>query len=106
MAGLRESRSEMEAKRAEISRCVELAGELSRAQAEPLESAPFVGHLKRVFETDLDRALRDRTRLLERQHDLLLWTNETASATRWVEGHEGVLREAQLGEDYKHTVEL
>lgn len=103
MAGLREGRAEVEAKRTEINRCVELAVELSRAQAEPLESAPFVGHLKRVFETELERALRDRMRLLERQHDLLLWTNETSSASRWVEGQENALREAQFGEESSRT---
>ena len=102
MAGLREIRAEMEAKRTELTRCVELAVELARAQAEPLESAPFVGHLKRVFETDLDRSIRDRMRLLERQHDLLLWANETASASRWVEGRENVLHEAKLGEGHMY----
>ena len=105
MAGLREIRAEMNAKRAELTRCVELAVELSRAQAEPLESAPFVGHLKRVFDTELDRSIRDRMRLLERQHDLLLWTNETASASRWVEGQENALHEAKLGEAHMHILQ-
>ena len=105
MAGLREIRAEMEAKRAELTRYVDLAIELSLAQAEPLESAPFVGHLKRVFEADLDRSIRDRMRLLERQHDLLLWTNETASASRWVDGQENVLHEAKLGEAHMHIIE-